>query len=82
MLDAGQGRWDIYHRGEKVASDQSYFEVYAQFRLQELEGEKRVYDVVEVNDSQKKLVLRGKDGEELVLEVTPRKAAATASSAR
>lgn len=78
MLDAGQGRWDIYHRNEKVASDQSYFEVYAQFQLRELEGKKRVYDVVEVNDSQKQLVLREKDGEELVLEVSPRRPAATA----
>lgn len=82
MLDAAQGRWDIYHRGEKVASDQSLFEVYAQFRLQELEGEKRVYDVVEVNDREKKVVFRGKDGEELVLEVAPRRAVATVGPTR
>jgi hypothetical protein len=82
MLDAGQGRWDIYHRGEKVASDQGFFEVYAQFQLRELEGEKRVYDVVEVNDREKKVVFRGKDGEELVLEVAPRRAVTTVGPTR
>ena len=82
LVDAGQGRWDIVHRGEKVASDQNIFEVYAQFRLQEIGGEKRVYDVVEVNDREKKIVFRGKDGEELVLDVAPRRPAAAARAAR
>lgn len=82
LVDAGQGSWDIFHRGEKVASDQSVFEVYAQFKLEEIGGQKRAYDVVEVNDREKKVVFRGKDGEELVLDVAPRRPAATARATR
>jgi hypothetical protein len=78
VFDAGQGRWDITHRDEKIASAESYFEVYAQYQLAEIGGEARKFEVLAVKDAEGEVVLRNlRDPEQkeivLKLELTKKK---------
>ncbi len=85
VLDAGQGRWNIKHRDETVATRESYFEIYAQYQLTEVGGDNRQYEVLSVNDAERKVVLRDlrdPDQKELVLELTPRTRKTTAARAK
>lgn len=83
ILDGEESRWDVTHRGEKVVSDQSFFEVYAQYRLKEVGGQNREFEVLAVNDAEKQVVLRDlrdPDRKDLVLELEAAKTKTVAST--
>jgi hypothetical protein len=84
-LDGGEGRWDVTHRGEKIVSGESRFEVYAQYQLTEVKGEGRQFEVLAVKDAEREVVLRDlRDSEkkELVLKLQPKTKKTTVASTR